>query len=202
MLLQLIIHRPEDLVLIIRHTPPWVGGLAVALTVLGLWQRRRRSLSLGRAMLLPAVITVFSVSATVSLFAGSPQAPWVLCAWGAAAAAGTTIALRQSTRATYDAATRRFDLPGSWVPLAWIGAIFLGKYAVGVELSLQPQLPTEAPFALTVGAVYGAISGIFAGRAWRLWRLIPAADSGQRVPAAATAGSARAVNPVALHPTA
>ena len=49
--------------------------------------------------------------------------------------------------------------------------IFFTKYAVGVSLSVAPALALSASFALPVGAAYGAMSGIFLGRALRLWRL-------------------------------
>ena len=49
--------------------------------------------------------------------------------------------------------------------------IFLVKYVVGVDLAMAPQLVQEAPYVLTVAALYGAFTGIFVGRASRLWRL-------------------------------
>ena len=57
------------------------------------------------------------------------------------------------------------------MPLALITAVFALKYAVGIELALQPQAAQQPAFALTVCALYGALTGLFAARALALWRL-------------------------------
>jgi len=49
--------------------------------------------------------------------------------------------------------------------------IFLLKYAVGISLAMAPELASSAGYATLVGAVSGALSGVFLGRAARLWRL-------------------------------
>ena len=78
--------------------------------------------------------------------------------------------LSQGTR--YDASTRSFDLPGSWLPMALILGIFATKYAVGVSLVMHPALADSASFAYAISALYGAMSGIFSGRTLRLIRLV------------------------------
>jgi hypothetical protein len=76
-------------------------------------------------------------------------------------------------------------MPGSWVPMLLIVGIFLIKYIVGVDLAMQPTLALDSRYVLIVGALYGLFSGIFAGRAARLWRLVarPAAASAQVISA-------------------
>lgn len=49
--------------------------------------------------------------------------------------------------------------------------IFFTKYSVGVTLVLHPEFGRQALFALGISALYGAFTGIFIGRAIRLWRL-------------------------------
>ena len=66
--------------------------------------------------------------------------------------------------------TQRVRLPGSAMPLLLIVTIFLVKYAVGVELALQPALREHAGFALGVAAASGALSGVLAKRSAGLWR--------------------------------
>ena len=56
--------------------------------------------------------------------------------------------------------------------------IFFAKYGVAVAISLNPHLPADGTFALACGAVYGAFSGGFAGRAARLLRLALARQNG------------------------
>ena len=71
----------------------------------------------------------------------------------------------------FDRSSARLHLPGSPWPLLLILAIFLLKYAVGIELAMQPQAASEQAFVLAVAACYGALSGVFASRAAALWRL-------------------------------
>jgi hypothetical protein len=68
-------------------------------------------------------------------------------------------------------ATRSFRLPGSWIPLALIVAVFLTRYVVNVDLAMQPALARDGQYTLIVSALYGLTSGMFIGRAARLWRL-------------------------------
>jgi hypothetical protein len=172
MLLQLIVQHPEALGNVLKNTPVWVGGLFAALLALGLSQRRDRRAGLVRVTLMPVAMTVFSIWGTVSAFGASPHFAAVLLAWLVAAGVVTAAMARGRSPAVYDRATRSFALPGSWMPLLLILGIFLTKYVVGVELAMQPALAREAPFALTVGTLYGVFSGLFAARTWRLWRLV------------------------------
>jgi hypothetical protein len=52
-----------------------------------------------------------------------------------------------------------------------IVGIFLVKYVVGVDLAMAPRLVREPSYVLSVAALYGAFTGVFIGRASRLWRL-------------------------------
>ncbi|MEZ5707283.1 MAG: 2TM domain-containing protein [Burkholderiaceae bacterium] len=96
--------------------------------------------------------------------------------WALVAAAITAAALvwRSAPPAGshFDATQRRFDLPGSAVPLLLILAIFLTKYGVAVELALQPQRLQDSHFVYGLAATYGAFNSILFARALRLWRLV------------------------------
>ncbi len=160
---------------ILANTPKWVFVLFAALLWLGLSQLLTRRVGLSRITLLAIGMSVFSLYGTVSAFAGVPMA---LLAWLAGAAAVfALLAGRAAPLGTrYDAATRRFTVPGSAVPLAVMMGIFLTKYAVGITLGMQPAVARDLLFALAVSAVYGAFSGVFAARAARLWRLAMAQE--------------------------
>ena len=71
----------------------------------------------------------------------------------------------------YDSGARIFQVQGSWVPLALMMGIFATKYFVGVASAMHPELTRQTAFALGFSALYGAFSGVFAGRAVRLWQL-------------------------------
>ncbi|MDB5945965.1 MAG: hypothetical protein JWQ33_991 [Ramlibacter sp.] len=173
MLLQLIAQKPQMLGTVIAHTPAWVWGLLAALLALGLSQVRGRTVGLRRVTFMPLAMTGLSLWGAVSAFGSSPQIVAVLLAWAAAAA--VTLAFIASMPAPagtgYDATSRSFTMPGSWVPLALIVGIFLTKYVAGVDLAMQPSLARDGQYTLVVATIYGAFSGIFAGRAARLWRL-------------------------------
>lgn len=173
MLIQLVIQHPQALAPVLKNTPVWVWGLLAALLALGLSQTRSRSVSRVRMALMPLAMTGLSLWGTVSAFGQSPLFGYVLLAWAAGAALmlGLTAPLAAPEGAYYDAARRSFKLPGSWLPLALILGIFLTKYVVGVELSMQPALARDGAYSLIAGGLYGLFSGTFAGRAARLWRL-------------------------------
>lgn len=184
MLLQLLVNHPQALGEIVKNTPPWVWGLLASLTWLGLSQARDRTASLARITLMPVIMTALSVWGTVSAFSASPMFGYVMLAWMFAAALMLSLVTPMSAPngARYDAASRSFALPGSWIPMLLILGIFLTKYFVGVELSMQPSLARDGQYTLVVGAIYGAFSGIFTGRALRLWRLAYRAESNRAQP--------------------
>ncbi|MDO9112661.1 MAG: hypothetical protein Q7U63_02580 [Polaromonas sp.] len=155
---------------ILMNTPLWVWGLLAALLVLGWSQTRSRSVGLARITVLPLGLGAFSLYGTVSAFGASPT---VLGSWLAATALLLLIVTQMPlpAGAHYDSAKRRFQRPGSWVPMALIMGIFLTKYIVGVSLVMHPELKADATFGLAAGTLYGVFSGIFAGRSLRLIRL-------------------------------
>jgi uncharacterized membrane protein len=152
---------------ILINTPLWVWGLLAALLALGLSQTRSRSVGLLRITLLPLGLGAFSLYGTISAFGASPA---VLGSWLATAIVLVLVVtqLPLPAGARYDSATRQFQLPGSWVPMALIMGIFLTKYVVGVSLVLYPELKVHANFSLAIGTLSGVFSGIFAGRSLRL----------------------------------
>lgn len=156
---------------ILTNTPLWVWGLLAALLVLGWSQTRSRNVGLARIIILPLGLGAFSLYGTISAFGTSPA---VLGSWFATAVLLVLVVtqLPLPAGARYETATRQFQLPGSWIPMALIMAIFLTKYVVGVSLVMHPELKVHANFSLAIGTLYGVFSGIFAGRTVRLLRLV------------------------------
>jgi uncharacterized membrane protein len=154
-------------------TPVWVWPLLAALIALGLSQARARTASLARITVMPVAMAGFSVWGTVSAFGGSPLFGYVMLAWMFAASVMLAVVAPMAVPpgTSYDVSARTFALPGSWTPLVLILGIFVTKYAVGATLAMQPGMTRHGVFVLAVGGLYGLFSGIFAGRAVRLWRL-------------------------------
>lgn len=155
---------------ILTGTPKWVFALFVALLWLGMQQMLPRRVGLNRATLAPMALTLLSLYGVTSAFGDQPLA---LFGWlgGAAMAFTASMQLQNSNAIRYDATNRRFQLPGSIVPLTLFMGIFFTKYAVGVSLNMQPALARETGFALPVSTLYGAFSGVLLARTARLWRI-------------------------------
>jgi len=163
---------------ILTHTPTWVFVLLAVLLALGVQQLFPRRVSLTRATLMPLAMTALSVSGVVTAFGAASAA---LVVWALATVAAAALSLRRPLPAgtRYDTASRSFFIAGSAVPMAMILGIFSTKYAVGVGLALHPELAQSAGFALTIGALYGAFSGLFAARVLALWRLALGGEAGR-----------------------
>lgn len=161
------------LMMIVQHTPVWVWGLLAALLALGISQTRTQQLSAARLRLLPLAFLGLSIWGTLSAFGWQL---WVALAWKLAFGLAYTQVRRSGWpgQARHDAASQTFVVPGSWLPLALMMAIFLIKYTVGVLLAIQPQLAHTTEFAVTVSAAYGAISAMFLARARNILARAPA----------------------------
>lgn len=165
------------LIIVVEHTPTWVWGLLAALLALGWAQARPRRVAAWRAALLPAAMLVWSLTGAVSSFgAGAALAAW---APGLAAATLASASLGAPAGVRWHVDARAFELPGSWVPMLLILAIFCVKFAIGASLAQHPGLRGDALFALGACLTLGTLSGVFAGRAVALLRIT--AQRGKRL---------------------
>ena len=174
LLTQLLADHPEAIVDIVRHTPLWVAGVLGGLTVLGLSAVRTRAVHFNRLVAMPLTMGALALWGVQSAFGAGGRLAELLALWaacfGGVLALGTRLAPPAGAR--YEAATRTFTLPGSWLPMGLILAVFLMKYVIGVQLALEPSLARHADFALAVTALYGLLSGVFAARTLRVLRLM------------------------------
>jgi len=155
---------------ILLHTPSWVWLLLGLLLWRGYGMTRPQQVPQSRVAMLPLLFAALSLGGVISTFGAQPGA--LLCWAGGMALSAYEIQRRGAPAgAVYRAHSRSYELPGSWVPLLLIALIFLVKYGVGVQLALHPQLRQARLLVLAASAVYGALSGVFLGRALRLWHL-------------------------------
>jgi hypothetical protein len=154
---------------ILTHTPHWVFVIFALLLWLGSKQLFSGSVSLTRVTLLPVAMTGLSIYGVLSAF----DSPVALLGWAVTGALLLfVVQQRKAPEGTrYDVDARRFHLRGSAVPLLLMMGIFFTKYVVGVALAMHPELRHDAVLAVIVPSLYGAFSGIFAGRAARLWKM-------------------------------
>ncbi len=153
---------------ILRGTPVWVYPLFLGLVVLGYLQSRPREVAPARLAILPVVLGAFSLSRVLGTFGPEPLA---LAAWagGTAAALLLNRVWQQPAGARWTAASGTFHVPGSWVPLALMMAVFFARYAVAVSLAMAPVLAHSGGFAIATSFAFGLLSGIFLARALRVW---------------------------------
>ena len=155
------------IVQILSNTPIWVFVLFFVLLVFGLMQTRTRTVQKIPALLLPAGMIALSIAGISSSFGLTPV-PLASWATALAIAAFVGYALFRDKRVEYDATAQRFFVPGSWVPLAVIMAIFFAKYVYAVMHAFSAAVISTPLFIVALSAVYGLLSGYFAARALNL----------------------------------
>ena len=156
---------------VIRHTPGYVWAILAALIVLGLMQWRRHTMTRARLALAPLGLGAFSLwGATVAFGAHAP----IVTAWigGIALAFIANRWLRWPRDAGADG-NGGFRLEGSPWPLVAMLSMFALRYAVAVTLVFHRDWAAYAGFSLPLALTYGALSGLFAARAWRILRIQP-----------------------------
>lgn len=175
-------HMPLTTVIIevIRHTPLWVWAILALLIVLGGLQLREHHPARLRVALQPLGLGAYSLWGAASLFG---MHAGVLSAWalGMGLAAWFTRRWAWSTGVQFDPRGDRFDVPASAWPLLLMLTVFAVRYSVVVTLVFHPEWAGHTALAMGVSALYGSLSGLFAGRA--LYIL----DHGPRAAAIATA---------------
>lgn len=161
---------------ILANTPTWVFGLFVALLVLGLLQARSRTVRKIPALLLPAGMVALSLAGINSSFGLRPVP---LFSWAIALVLSALVGygLFRDKRVTYDATAKAFFVPGSWMPLAVIMAIFFAKYVYAVMQALHAVVISTTLFIVGLSAIYGLLSGYFAARALNLVKLTQRAQA-------------------------
>lgn len=152
------------LIEILKRTPPWVFVLFFALLALGYFQSKGRTVSRSKVSIVPVAMIVLSLYGVFSAFGAAPigLAFWVL---GVAIAIGVGVKLATPQGVTFAAETQSFFVPGSWLPLVLMMAIFFIKYCVGVILARQLPVASETEFVGLVSLSYGLLSGVFLARA-------------------------------------
>lgn len=158
--------RNQEKILIVQtlaYTPIWVYALFFLLLVFGLIQTRTRVVSKIRALLLPIGMIGLSLAGINASF-GLRTMP--LVAWGIALIIATVVrcTLFRDKRIQGRATAGQFLIPGSWVPLVVMMAIFFAKYVYAVMNALHAEVISTPMFIGALSAVYGLLSGYFSSR--------------------------------------
>lgn len=155
---------------ILANTPVWVFALFLSLLGLGLMQTRTRAVRRFPALILPAGMVALSLAGINSSFGLEPLP--LLC-WATALAMTSLVGCRflRDRGVKYNATTQALVVPGSWVPLAVIMAIFFAKYVYAVMRAFHAAVLDTTALIVILSAVYGVLSGYFTARACNLVRL-------------------------------
>jgi len=152
------------LIEILKRTPLWVFALFLVLATVGYFQSRDRNVGRAKVTILPLAMIALSFYGVISAFGMNPGA---VIYWAVGFAAmvwlGAILALPRGI--SYTAETQTFFVPGSWLPLALMMAIFFTKYTVGVILARRLAIADEPIFISIISLCYGLFSGIFFSRA-------------------------------------
>ncbi len=154
--------------------PPWVPALLLGLVFLGYRQSLPRTVRPATLVAVALAMLGLSLYGVVSAFGVEPAAllPWAI-GYAVTSCVGTT---PFGCRGLSPAGAL-VHIPGSWVPLALILAIFTAKTALGLVAGMHSPLLHEARFIAAMSAVLGALSGGFGARALAVRRCAAAAGA-------------------------
>lgn len=152
------------LVQIIERTPPWVFVLFLVLVGLGYVQSRNRTVRRGNVAIIPAAMIALSLYGVLSAF-GIAAVGLVFWLLGIGMAVWLGLNLPRPRGLSFSTESRSFFVPGSWIPLGLMMAIFFTKYAVNVIQARQLPIATGLVFIGTASLCYGILSGAFLVRA-------------------------------------
>ena len=165
---------------ILRGAPLWAWFVLAGLIVLGGIQTMPRRLPLAAILILPVVMGALSLYAVGASFADHP---WSFGAWTAGAVAALMLnglMLRSPGGVRYDADAKRFELQGSFTPLALMLVIFCTRFAITATATVSPAAAASASFVLAASSLLGFLAGMFASRA-----LVTMSAAGKAVTASA-----------------
>jgi hypothetical protein len=156
--------------------PLWVFGVLLLLLMLGWRQSRTRTVRPGAVVAAAVGMGLFSFLGVTSAFGPSPAA---LLAWaaGMALAIGTGGCWAAPRGLTLDTHGRGVQVPGSWLPMALLMGVFLGKFALGWARGVGSPIVDDAAFGLGMSLLFGLLSGGFSVRAIAIQRFAGAAAS-------------------------
>lgn len=159
----------------LKHTPYWVYPLFAMLLLWGYRQSRDRIVKRLSLSLFPAIMIQVSLFSVMSAFGVSMVviALWVL-GLIAAIAFGCQLGTPSGTRFMPD--SNAFQVPGSWLPLLLMLALFGVKYLVGYVFARHLSIAYDPFFAGSISFYYGFFGGAFLARVKMILRCRHLAD--------------------------
>ena len=150
---------------ILLGAPLWAWLVLAGLIVLGGLQTMPRRMPLAAILILPAVMTALSLTSVGVSFADHVAS---FGAWGTGAVAALMLnglMLRSPGGVRYDADAKRFELVGSFAPLALMLVIFATRFTITAVTQVNPDVAASTGFVVATSAALGFLAGVFVSRA-------------------------------------
>lgn len=148
---------------LISQTPIWVFVVFFSLLFLGFMQTKPRVLKVKTVFILPIAMIIFSFFGVYSVF-GFSFLTLSLWAMGLVTTLVIGLKLAYPKFVSFAVQSNQLTIPGSWVPLLFMMAIFFTKYFVGFAVARELPVINTDIFVVLLSLLYGAFSGIFLSR--------------------------------------
>lgn len=147
----------------VSHIPVWVFAVLGALIYLGMRQSRERLVAPGTLAIVAFVMLGLSLYGVAAAF-GVGTAPLLAWALGVSASAwlGRGVVGPRRLERVSSSSVR---IPGSWLPLGVMLAIFAVKFFLGFAAAVHLPVVAEPGFVVAASFTFGLLSGVFAARA-------------------------------------
>lgn len=145
------------------QTPWWVYVLFIYLVQRGISASKSQVISIKKLIILPVVFIALSIHTLVTAFHVNAAA---ILVWFASIITGSVIGWLLICRHQFKVDKKKLLilLPGSWMTLILILAIFVSKYYFGYQLGSDPALANQTNFEFSMLAISGVCTGLFVGR--------------------------------------
>jgi hypothetical protein len=154
--------------------PTWVPALFFGLVYLGYRQSLPRTVKPSTLVAIALAMLGLSLYGVVRAFGNEPLA---LLTWAMGYAIAAVLGASHFASRGLAAIGTSVRVPGSWVPLALMLAIFAAKFALGFAAGMRSPLLHDIGFIATVSSVLGALSGGFGARAVAVHRCAAATSA-------------------------
>ena len=145
------------------QTPWWVYVLFIYLIQRGVNASKSQVVSIKKLIILPLVFIALSVHTLMTAFHIYAT---IIVVWILSIALGSVFGWLLIFRHHFKVDRKKLliQLPGSWVTLILILAIFISKYYFSYQLSSDPALVNQTGFEFSMLAISGVCTGLFVGR--------------------------------------
>lgn len=145
------------------QTPWWVYVLFIFLVQKGIKASKSQVVSIKKLTILPLIFISLSIHTVMTAFHVNTM---VIVMWFASIILGSIIGwlLIRNHQFKVDRKKLLIQLPGGWMTLILILAIFVFKYYFSYQIDSDPALASQTGFEFSMLGINGICTGLFVGR--------------------------------------